>query len=140
MLATLAEYERELIVERVNAGIAALAAVLVALWRRRHDDSVLVEVLAAVLAALAALLWIRVEASAVVPLLAGFVVLTIAAERVELAGLHLPAAAPRTLVLLALPVAAAAASGSRSCCPSSRRTSRASPGCRATSSGSRSRG
>ncbi|HEX6918535.1 MAG TPA: hypothetical protein VF140_10670 [Phycicoccus sp.] len=89
-------------------GCVALAALLVALWRRRHDDSVLVEVLAAVLAALAALLWIRVEASAVVPLLAGFVVLTIAAERVELAGLHLRATAPRTLVLLALPVAAAA--------------------------------
>ena len=82
-------------------GSVALVAVLVALWRRRRDDEVLVQVLAACLAVLAALAWVRVEASAVVPLLAGFVVLTIAAERVELARFHLPRTAGTTLLWLA---------------------------------------
>lgn len=90
-------------------GTVALVAVLAGLWRRRQDDTVLVEALGAGLATLAALLMLRVEAPVAVPLLAGFVVLTIAAERVELAALHLPAGSARTLVLLALPVAASAA-------------------------------
>lgn len=90
-------------------GAVALVAVLVALWGRRRDDAVLVEVLGAGCAALAALLMTRVDVPAAVPLLAGFVVLTIGAERVELAALHLPAGSGRTLVLLALPVAACAA-------------------------------
>ncbi len=89
-------------------GCVALVAVLAALWQRRRDDAVLVEVLGATLALLAALLWVRVEASVVVPLLAGFIVLTVAAERVELAALHLPVGASRVLVLLSLPVAASA--------------------------------
>ena len=89
-------------------GAVALVAVLVALWRRRHDDPVVVEVLGATLAVLAALLWVRVEAAVVVPLLAGFVVLTIAAERVELARIHLPASAERVLVAVAALVATAA--------------------------------
>ena len=50
----------------------------------------------------------RVDAAVVVPLLAGFVVLTIAAERVELARIHLPASAERILVAVAALVAAAA--------------------------------
>ncbi|WP_211250979.1 hypothetical protein [Phycicoccus jejuensis] len=80
-------------------GTVVLVAVLVALWSRRRDDTVAVETLAAVHAVMAALLWPRLGAAAVVPLLAGFVVLTIAAERVELAAVHLPRSAPRTLVL-----------------------------------------
>lgn len=89
-------------------GCVALTAVLVALWRRRRDDEVLVQVLAAGLATLAALLWVRVEASSVVPLLAGFVVLTIAAERVELARIHLPRNAGGVLIALATGYAVAA--------------------------------
>lgn len=89
-------------------GSVALAAVLVALWRRRRDDTVVVEVLGATLAGLAALLWVRVDAAVVVPLLAGFVVLTIAAERVELARIHLPASAERVLVAVAALVATTA--------------------------------
>ncbi|HQA13559.1 MAG TPA: hypothetical protein PLD94_05210 [Ornithinibacter sp.] len=89
-------------------GTVALVAVLVALWRRRRDDEVLVQVLAACLAVLAALAWVRVEASVVVPLLAGFVVLTIAAERVELARFHLPRTAGTTLLWLATGLALAA--------------------------------
>ena len=91
-------------------GAVALVAVLAALWRRRRDDPVAVEALGAVLAALAALLWVRVDAAVVVPLLAGFVVLTIAAERVELARIHLPASAERTLVAVAALVATTATS------------------------------
>lgn len=90
-------------------GALALVAVLAALWGRRQDDAVLVEVLGAGLASLAALLMLRVEVPVTVPLLAGFVVLTIAAERVELVALHLPAGAARTLALLALPLAGSAA-------------------------------
>lgn len=89
-------------------GAVALVAVLAALWRRRRDDPVVVEALGAGLAALAALLWVRVDAAAVVPMLAGFVVLTIAAERVELARIHLPASAERTLVAIAALIATAA--------------------------------
>ena len=87
-------------------GTVALVAVLVALWRRRRDDEVLVQVLAACLAVLAALAWVRVEASVVVPLLAGFVVLTIAAERVELARLAMPTAAGPVLLTLSCLLAA----------------------------------
>jgi hypothetical protein len=89
-------------------GAVALVAVLAALWRRRHDDPVVVEALGATLAVLAALLWVRVDAAVVVPLLAGFVVLTIAAERVELARIHLPSSAERVLVAVAALVATAA--------------------------------
>lgn len=89
-------------------GTIALVAVLAALWQRRRDDEVLVQVLAAGLATLAALLWVRVEASSVVPLLAGFVVLTIAAERVELARIHLPRNAGGVLIALATGYAVAA--------------------------------
>lgn len=89
-------------------GAVTLVAVLLALWGRRLDDTVLVEALGAGLASLAALLMLRVEIPATVPLLAGFVVLTIAAERVELAALHLPSGAARTLVVLALPLAGSA--------------------------------
>lgn len=89
-------------------GTVALVVVLVALWRRRRDDTVAVEALGAALAVTAALLWVRVDAASVVPLLAGFVVLTIAAERVELARIHLPASAERVLVVVAALVATAA--------------------------------
>ena len=89
-------------------GTLALVALLVALWRRRADDTVAVEALAATLAALAALLWIRLDAAVVVPLLVSFVVLTIIAERVELARVHLPAGATRSLSFAAAAVAATA--------------------------------
>lgn len=89
-------------------GAVALVALLVALWHRRREDTVAVQALAATAAALAALLWTGVDARTVVPLLVAFVVLTIVAERVELARLHLPAAAERYLVALAVLCACAA--------------------------------
>ena len=72
------------------AGAAALTAVYVGLWRRQRDDAVLVQALGAVLATGGALLWLgSVPVSRLLPWLAGFVVLTIAGERLELARLQL---------------------------------------------------
>ena len=72
------------------AGAAAMTAVYVALWRRQHDDAVLVQALGAVLAAGGALLWLGgLPVPSTLPWLAGFVVLTIAGERLELARLQM---------------------------------------------------
>ena len=68
------------------AGCTALCAVYVPLWRRQHDDAVLVQLLGAVLATCGALLWLGGAGVAdVLPWLACFVVTTIAGERLELA-------------------------------------------------------
>lgn len=79
-------------------GCVVLVTVYAALWRRSHEVTVLVQLLGAVLAACAAVLWLRVEVFDLVPLLAAFVVLTIAAERVELARISVPRSAPRVLL------------------------------------------
>ncbi|MFC8504355.1 hypothetical protein ACFUC1_18520 [Pedococcus sp. NPDC057267] len=72
------------------AGGGALVAVYVALWRRQRDDAVLVQELGAVLATGGAVLWLGgVPVPRLLPWLAGFVVLTIAGERLELARLQL---------------------------------------------------
>jgi len=72
------------------AGAAGFVAVYVALWRRQRDDAVLVQALGAVLAAGGAVLWLGgVEVARLLPWLAGFVVLTIAGERLELARLQM---------------------------------------------------
>ena len=68
------------------AGTGALVALYVPLWRRTRDDSVVVQLLGAVLALGAALQWWGGTAMPdVVPWLAAFVVTTIAGERLELA-------------------------------------------------------
>lgn len=91
------------------AGALAMTAVVVALWRRQRDDAVLVQVLGAVLATGAALLWLGgVAVPLLLPWLVGFVVLTIGAERLELARLAMGPRAGATLVLLAGGVAAGA--------------------------------
>lgn len=79
-------------------GCLLLVAVYAALWRRSGELTVLVQLLGAVLAACAAVLWVRVEVFDLVPLLAAFVVLTIAAERVELARISVPRSAPPVLL------------------------------------------
>jgi hypothetical protein len=67
-------------------GAAALVGVYVPLWRRQRDDSVLVQAFGAVLATCGALLWLGgMPVGSLLPWLAGFVVLTIAGERLELA-------------------------------------------------------
>lgn len=83
-------------------GAVALTAVYVPLWRRQRDDAVLVQALGAVLAVGGATLWLGgVEVPRLLPWLVGFVVLTIAGERLELARVAMGATAERTLVLLA---------------------------------------
>ena len=90
-------------------GLLTLALVYAALWRRNRDVTIAVEGLGAVLALAAALLLTRVEVAAVLPLLVGFAVLTIAAERVELARLAMPSGAGDRVAVLAGAVALAAA-------------------------------
>jgi len=91
-------------------GAVALVAVYVPLWRRQADEAVLVQTLGAVLAAGAAALWLGgVAVPILLPWLVGFVVLTIAGERLELARLAMGPSAGPTLVLLAVAVAAATA-------------------------------
>jgi len=83
-------------------GAAALVALYLPLWRRQRDDAVLVQALGAVLALGAAVLWLGGAAVPVlVPWLVGFVVLTIAGERLELARIAMGPSASSRLVLLA---------------------------------------
>jgi hypothetical protein len=80
-------------------GAAVLVAVYVPLWRRQRDDAVLVQALGAVLALGAVVLWLGgVAVPTLLPWLAGFLVLTIAGERLELARLGMPARSGSALV------------------------------------------
>ncbi len=92
-------------------GTVVLVVVYRQLWRRQRDDAVLVQALGAVLAVGGAIGWLGgVPVAAIVPWLAGFLVLTIAGERLELARLGMPASAGPLLVLSAAGVAVAALS------------------------------
>lgn len=86
----------------LTAGAAALVALYQPLWRRQRDEAVLVQALGSVLALGAAVMWLGGTA---VPLLApwliGFVVLTIAGERLELARIAMGPSAGLRLVPLA---------------------------------------
>ncbi len=85
----------------IPLGALALCLVYVPLWRRTRDDAVLLSSLGAVCAFGGALLWRGgADTSQVVSWLAGFVILTIAGERIELARIALPAHAERALLLL----------------------------------------
>lgn len=76
------------------AGTTALTALYLPLWRRRRDDAVVVEALGAVLALGATVLWLGgVSVPSLLPWLVGFVVLTIAGERLELARVTMSAQA-----------------------------------------------
>ncbi len=84
------------------AGAAALVGLYLPLWRRQRDDAVLVQALGAVLAFGAAVLWLGgTDVPVLAPWLVGFVVLTIAGERLELARIAMGTSAGTTLVLLA---------------------------------------
>lgn len=90
------------------AGTTAMAGVYVRLWRRQRDDAVLVETLGVVLAIGASVLWLGGTAMPLlVPWLAGFLVLTIAGERLELARIAMGPRAGTVLVALAAAVLAA---------------------------------
>ena len=81
-------------------GTAAFTLLYIPLWRRQHDHTVLTQLLATALACGGALRWtMGAVFDDVLPWLIGFVVLTVAAERVELARITLgPAAGRRVLV------------------------------------------
>ncbi len=89
-------------------GCAATFLVYARLWQRQEDYPTACQMVAMTFALCAALLWTRVEVAAIVPWFAGFLVLTIAAERVELARLTLPAEAGRLLLGAATGLLAAA--------------------------------
>lgn len=90
------------------AGAAMQVLVQVPLWRRQRDDAVLVPALGAVALLGGVVLWVAdADLSFVVVWFAGYVVLIIAGERLELARLAMPPAAGRALYLLGLATAAA---------------------------------
>lgn len=82
------------------AGAAAFVLLYVPLWRRQHDAALLTQLLGAALALAGATLWLtQDDLSRIVPWLIAFLVLTIAAERVELARITMgPHAGGRLLV------------------------------------------
>jgi len=89
-------------------GVAALCVLLVPLWRRQRDDAVLLTALGAACLLGGTLLWAGgADVALVVPWWAGFVVLTIVGERLELARLALPPTAARDLMLVGTACAAA---------------------------------
>ncbi|WP_307844878.1 hypothetical protein [Actinotalea solisilvae] len=90
------------------AGTAALLATYAALWRRQGSGALGLQVLGAVLAVGGALLWwAGVPVPALLPWLVGFLVLTIAGERLELARVGFPGpAAERAVVVAGVAVAA----------------------------------
>ena len=92
----------------ITAGSLALCLLYVPLWRRNRDDAVLMSALGAVCALGGALLWRGgADTSQTIPWLAGFVILTIGGERLELARLAMPPTAGRDLVLLGSGLASA---------------------------------
>ncbi|MCB1273018.1 MAG: hypothetical protein KDB25_01290 [Leucobacter sp.] len=80
------------------AGTAAFTTVYIPLWHRRYDAQLLVQLLGAGFALAAAILWLGgVEFALLLPWIYAFIVLTIAAERVELAITLGPGAGGRLL-------------------------------------------
>lgn len=90
-------------------GAAAFVFLALALWRRAPLGLVAAQVLAATFAALAAGLWLVAEIPAVLPMLAAFLVVTIASERAELAQLTMGSRAVPTLLALGTLLGLAAA-------------------------------
>lgn len=95
----------------VVEGCVALVVVLSLLWRRQHDQPTLAQVVAATMATCAAVVLLVSAPPPTIPLLTGFIVIVIAAERVELARFALPERAgslvlAAALVLLAIGVLA----------------------------------
>lgn len=87
-------------------GVIALVGVYIPLWRRQRDIAVLVQAFGAVLAVGALTLWLAgVPIPVLLPWLIGFIVSTIAGERLELAVLTMGPSAGRDLALLAFALA-----------------------------------
>ena len=90
-------------------GTVAFVVLALALWRRAPLGLVAAQALAATFAALAAALWLVAEIPAVIPLLAAFLIITIASERAELAQLTMGRRAVPTLLTLGSLIGAASA-------------------------------
>jgi len=104
----IAEPTEEIGAALLTAGSLTLCLIYVPLWRRNRDDAVLISALGAVCALGGALLWRGgADTSQTIPWLAGFVILTIGGERLELARLAMPPTAGRDLVLLGSGLASA---------------------------------
>lgn len=88
-------------------GLGILVAIYAAVWRRAASTALAIQWLGAFLALGAGLLWLaQVPTGALFPFLAGFLVLTIAGERLELAHVASPPpGAARTLLLISVGVA-----------------------------------
>ncbi|GAB6859432.1 hypothetical protein [Microbacterium xylanilyticum] len=83
----------------VAAGMAAFTLVYIPLWRRQYDAPLLTQLLGAALGCAGAVIWLGQESmDRILPWLVAFLVLTIAAERVELARITMgPGAGTRLL-------------------------------------------
>lgn len=81
-------------------GALAFLIVYAFLFTRQRDEMTAVGALGAASALIAAILWLRLDVFDLLPWLVTFIVLTITAERVELARLHRPAGSERTLLAL----------------------------------------
>lgn len=90
-------------------GALAFVVLTLALWRRAPLSLVAAQALAATFAALGAGLWLVAEIPTVLPMLAAFLVVTIASERAELAQLTMGPRAVPTLLVLALLLGVSAA-------------------------------
>lgn len=83
------------------AGSLALMLLYIPLFRRNLDDAILIQALGAALLAGAALMWAAgAPVAGLIPWLTGYIVLTIAAERLELARMSISASATRAFRLL----------------------------------------
>lgn len=80
-------------------GCAVAVATLVALSGRQHDDPTATQILGAAMAFGAAALWTKLDVADLLPWLVSYIVVTIAAERVELARLTMPLWSGRVLLL-----------------------------------------
>ena len=89
-------------------GALAFSAVAVALWLRAPLPLVAAQAVGTFFAALAAGLWLVADLAAILPLLAAFLIITIAGERAELAQLTMGRRAIPTLLVAATAISTAA--------------------------------
>lgn len=82
-------------------GALAFVLVYLFLWKRSRDPVVTVQLLGAVHLLMATVTWLFAPIPWLLPWFVGFLVLTITAERVELARLHMPRSVENILVLTA---------------------------------------
>lgn len=86
----------------ISEGAAGFVIMMVMLWRRTRADLVAAQVLGALVLLIGTVMWFWSDVAGLLPVLVAFLVVTIAAERAELAQLSMGArAVPRLVVLTA---------------------------------------